>query len=888
MDFADHFRASLADRYIIERELGGGGMSQVFLAREIALDRRVVLKLVPPALTASVSTERFRREMLLVAQLQHTNIVPVLGAGEIDGTLFYSMPFVEGESLRARVDTAGRLAVDDVVSIAFDVLRALGYAHRRSIIHRDIKPDNILLADGGAMVTDFGIAKALGETTSERSVELAAADADDVGSPQTASNGALTQTGVIVGTPAYLAPEQAAPGAVVDGRTDLYALGCVMYEMLVGERVFAASSPQREMVAHLTTAAPAVMAKRPEVGRALSAFVARLLEKDPDRRPATAEDAQRELQKLRASGRRAAIRWATGGAVTISALAIVGYLMMPPQLLASARTLMSRRPAVLHVNRVVVVPFEDRTGDPKLASLGAMTADWIAEGLARVSQLEVVDANSAAISSEVVKRIPKFLRTHDDARAVAEEAGAKVIVAGAVYRTGDTLTLRARIVDASTGAIMQALPSVSGSAAEPGVVIERLGRRVVATLTSASDTGSMAMPGQFSSPPSLEAFEEVRKGIELFFRFDQRSFEHLHTAMRLDSTYAPPFVFNALASSVRLGMAAGDTAARQADRLRDRMTPAEKAMLDYVHAVVEGDPPASTEAAQRYMNVQKGSLEAPLLAASNAVATFHPQLALDALARSDPDRGMNLAGPFYWLYRAEAARQLGNLKMFVAAAREGRRRFPENPNSYALLVLALPDDGDLDELREVLRGIRDPLLRATMTVAAVGALLHDGRLSEARAMANDALLRIPAETERGRALAAASARAGLLLETERWAELEATTRLWADSAFARRGSLRMNAARAAALIHLQRRGEAKAIADAIAAEHPRYARGDYLYYRAAIAAQLGNKADAVSLLDDAVRSGYNLQFAGTHIGYDPLLLPLRGYDGFAALLKRGL
>ncbi len=613
------------------------------------------------------------------------------------------------------------------------------------------------------------------------------------------------------------------------------------------------------MIAHVTTPAPAVVAKRPDAGRALSAFVARLLEKDP-----------------------------TGGAATLGALVIVGYLLMPPQLLASARTLMSRRPATLHVNRVVVVPFEDRTGDPKLASLGAMTSDWIAEGLARVSQLEVVDANSAAISSEVVKRIPKFLRTRDDARAVAEEAGAKVIVSGAVYRSGDSLTLRARVVDASTGAIMQALPSVSGTVAESGKVIEQLRRRVVATLTSASDTAFTAMPGEFSSPPSLEAFQEVRKGVELYFLFDLKSFEHLHNAMRLDSTYAAPFVFNAFASSVRLGMGAADTAARQADRLRERMTPAEQAMLDYVHAVVAGDPPASTEAAQRFMHVQKGSLEAPLLAASNAVATFHPQLALDALSRSDPDRGMNLAGPFYWMYRAEAARQLGNHKMFVAAAREGKRRFPENPNSYAWLVLALADDGAVDELREDLRGIRDPLQRATSTATAVGALLHNGRFSEARAMATDALAHIPQEPESARVRVAALARAVLLLETERWNELEATTRSWTDSALATSGSLRMRAARAAALVHLERANEAKAIADAIAAEHPRYARGNYAYYRAAIAAHLGNKAEAVELLDDAVRNGYKLQFAGTVIGYDPLLLPLRGDDGFDALLKRGL
>ena len=878
-DLHEQLQATLRGSYTIERELGGGGMSRVFLAREIALERRVVLKFVPPELAASVSADRFRREMLLVAQLQHTNIVPVLSAGDADGMLYYSMPYVDGESLRARIDGAGKLPMSDVVGIAGDVLRALGCAHRHNIVHRDIKPDNILLADGGAVVTDFGIAKALGETPAEHTASDVQREDD---------GGALTMAGTIIGTPAYLAPEQATPGAAVDARTDLYALGCVMYEMLAGERVFAGRSPQLEMVAHVTTPAPPVVAKRAEVPRPLAAFVARLLEKDPDARPASADAALAELQQAAAPRRRPVVRWVGGAGAALCVLAVAGYLFVPKQLLASARILLTRKPATLRVNRVIVVPFDNQTGDATLASLGAMTADGVSEGLSRLPNLEVVDSRSTMISQEVVRRIPKLLREKDDARAAAEEAGAKVLVTGSIYRDADKLTLRARVIDASNGALMQKLPDVSAPIGQPSAAIEDLRRRMVAVLRSASDTAVSYMPGVYTAPPSVEVYEDTRKAVEMYFRNDPRTFDLLRTAIRLDSTYAPALVFNAFASSVRLGLPAADTAAREAGRLRDRLTPAEQAMLDYVRAIVDGDPSASTAAAQRFMEVQKGSLEAPLLAASNALATYHPLLALEALARTDPDRAMNLAGPFYWMYRAEAARQLGDHKTLLAAAREGFKRFPDNHDSFAWLGTALVDANRLDELRHDLGELRDPLIGVEFASRAAGALLHRGRDADAKALVTEWLPRMPNETAPGRAFTAAKVRAVMFMELERWADLETLARGWRDTTYTDVARLPMSAAYAIALAHQGRAADARAIAGAMAAQHPRYSRGNYLYCLAVIAAHLGDKEQAAALLDEAVRNGYQLQFAGTVFEADPFLVPLRGVPAFNALLTRGL
>jgi hypothetical protein len=400
------------------------------------------------------------------------------------------------------------------------------------------------------------------------------------------------------------------------------------------------------------------------------------------------------------------------------------------------------------------------------------------------------------------------------------------------------------------------------------------------------------MPGVYSSPPSIEAYEEMLKGVELYFRADPRAFDHLRASIRLDSTYISPLVFAAFAASVRLGLGPADSIARIADRLRGRMSPAEVAMLDYVHALVDGDPGASTAAAQRFMTVQKGSMEAPLLAASNAVATFHPQLALDALARSDPDRGMNLAGPFYWMYRAEASRQLRDHRGFLAAAREVQKRFPTNPNSYPWLALALVDAGRVDELRAFLPGIRDPLQGAAVGAFAVAALSHAGRDADARQLAAASLARLPAENTFAAADSvkkriAGNVRAVLLLETERWVELESLARGLRDTSLADPRRLPMTTLLAIALVHLNRSAEAKAIDDALAAQHPKYSRADYMMARASIAAHEGKKAEAVAMLEDALRNGYKLQFAGTNLGADPTLIPLRGFPAFLALLGRG-
>jgi len=276
MDLRQRVQDSLSGTHTIERELGGGGMSRVFVASEHRLGRKVVVKVLAPELAAAISADRFEREIRLAASLQQANILPVIAAGDMDGLPFYTMPYVEGESLRARL-AQGPVSIPVAIDVLRDVAKALAYAHERGVVHRDIKPDNILLSGRSAVVADFGIAKA-----------IAAAQEKSAGAT-------LTQLGTAVGTPAYMAPEQAAGDPSTDHRADIYAFGCMAYELLAGHPPFHGLSPHKLMAAHMGETARPVEELRPDCPTTLARLVMRCLAKDPERRPQGADELLQEL-----------------------------------------------------------------------------------------------------------------------------------------------------------------------------------------------------------------------------------------------------------------------------------------------------------------------------------------------------------------------------------------------------------------------------------------------------------------------------------------------------------------------------------------------------------------------------------------------------------------
>ncbi|MEO7998275.1 MAG: protein kinase, partial [Gemmatimonadaceae bacterium] len=398
----DKLQQALGSAYIIDRELGGGGMSRVFVARESALGRDVVIKIVSPAISEVLSAERFAREVQVAARLQQANIVPVLTSGNADGLAYYTMPFVDGESLRARI-VQRPLPVGESLDILRDIARALAYAHTHGIVHRDIKPENVLLSSGTAVVTDFGIAKALSASRTQ------------FGEGDVTS---ITQAGTSLGTPAYMAPEQAL-GDEIDARADIYAWGVVAYELLAGSHPFAKhTTAQRLVAAHLSETPASLQSSRADVPPEVSALVMQCLAKDPAARPASANELVTRLSAAVTPGAQLSRKQSKARSLRTNKLVLgCGVLAIVFGLISVARRILRPSPT----RTVVVVPFEN-LGDPGDAYFAEGVSDEIAGQLARLPGLQVIGRES----------VKKLSGTQRSAREIARELGAAWVLSGTV------------------------------------------------------------------------------------------------------------------------------------------------------------------------------------------------------------------------------------------------------------------------------------------------------------------------------------------------------------------------------------------------------------------------------------------------------------------------
>lgn len=379
MELRDRLQTTLGTAYTVDRELGGGGMSHVFLAQETALGRNVVVKVLRGDLAAGLSAERFAREVRLAASLQHPNIVPVLATGVADGLPYYTMPYVRGESLRAQIKV-GKLSQRDAISILRDVARALLYAHGEGVIHRDIKSENVLLSGDAAVVTDFGIAKA---------ISLAQTSAPDRPDPAT-----LTQAGSTVGTPAYMAPEQVA-GDAIDHRADLYSWGLVAYEVLTGAHPFAGKATGAQLLAAQIQQAPSNLTETaPDIPPSVADVVMRCLNKSPDDRPSSAVDILENLDAARQSREQIPTRTIRRPVKRTNRIVLAGVvvLVLAGYAIFSMKT---KGASSGRISSVAVLPFSDDRADSAEAYFGEGIADELLTALGKVEGLRVASRTSA-------------------------------------------------------------------------------------------------------------------------------------------------------------------------------------------------------------------------------------------------------------------------------------------------------------------------------------------------------------------------------------------------------------------------------------------------------------------------------------------------------------
>lgn len=611
-DLLEDLRSALGPTLRVDRELGGGGMARVFVATDPSLERAVVVKVLPPERAAVLSAERFRREILIAAALSHPNIVPVLSAGTADGLLWYSMPFVAGRSLRARIAEGGALNVSEALPILRDVARALAYAHRHGVVHRDVKPDNVLLAvDGAATVTDFGIAKAIDT-------------ARTAGDPA----GALTQTGNSIGTPHYMAPEQIAGEALIDGRADLYAFGMMAYEMLTGRRPFADRPAAQVLAAHLTEDPAPLATNVPAVPTWLAQLVHRCIAKDPAQRPASADDViatldastSTESQPAVARPRRRGVLAGLGGAALVAAAAAMVWVR-------------GDTPA-LNPGLIVVAPFRVVDGQGDLAWLREGMLDLLSTKIGGVADVHTVDPRTSLARFRTLGSAGTVVdASAEQARTIARGLGAGRVVLGELLPDARGLALHATVVDAATGAELARFEA-RGRRDSVVALADDIGAKLLTHLAGKAARSAAVLDGV-----PLEALRPYLEGSALLRRMrSEAAAEAFLRALDVDSTFALAGLGAVMSMSWYGGVEGRDRAVRAAWNGRTRLPAREQALLA---AVLGPRHPARSptlevlRAREQLLALAPDSPEAVYLLADHL---FHygPALGIaDAMARAE-------------------------------------------------------------------------------------------------------------------------------------------------------------------------------------------------------------------------------------------------------------
>jgi tetratricopeptide (TPR) repeat protein len=433
MELSDDLVAALAGRYKVERELGRGGMATVYLARDLKHDRLVAIKVLPPERFSTTSAERFLLEISTAARLTHPNILPLHDSVATDTVRCYVMPYVVGESLRQRLEREKQLGIDEAVGLARQIAAGLDYAHQRGVVHRDIKPENILLVGEQAMIADFGLARAT----------------------HTAASSPLTEAGIAVGTPAYMSPEQAAGEHGIDGRADIYALGCVLFELIAGAPPFRGPTMQAMLTQHATRKPPSLCVERDTCPVEIDAVVQKALAKVPADRFRTAGEMIRALDHWRSSGHvvsppsaRQSRSWVRR-AVAVAAVAIAGVLLANP-----VRERLHLGAPEPDSNRVALLPISGRGGTRLTAPLARQR---LYAALTRWRDLSIVDSDSAGGSNHSAISV-------DEGRTVARRNGAGRFVLATLAPLGDSVQLRATLYDARATPLHQQAITLPDSA----------------------------------------------------------------------------------------------------------------------------------------------------------------------------------------------------------------------------------------------------------------------------------------------------------------------------------------------------------------------------------------------------------------------------------------
>ncbi|HEU5220189.1 MAG TPA: protein kinase [Gemmatimonadales bacterium] len=844
---AERFTAALGDRYRLIRELGSGGMAVVLLAEDLKHHRQVAVKVLRPAVAGVLGPQRFLREIEIVATLTHPHILPLHDSGDASGLLYYVMPYVEGATLRTLIERRAYLPQAEAVAITLEVADALQYAHERGVVHRDIKPENILFEAGHAVVSDFGVARAR----------------------DAAASSTLTEEHMVVGTPRYMSPEQRVGGLPVDRRTDVYAIGLLLYEMLAGEPPITGPSPV-VMVPRRTAPPFKGLKNTPAaVARSIERALDRALAPFPgDRFPTALAFAEALRAPVR---RRRRVMYAVG----LGAL-VVGALL--------TRALMPSAPIGPHPNRVVVTAFANQTGLPALDRLGLIAADWLTDGLQQTGVLEVVPSDASLLATRAIERALSQDPSTNSAPTLAGVTGAGQQVSGTFTLERDSLVLKIQVYDLVRGRSLGAIDPVKSPVSRPEEVLPEARARLMGFLAASVDQRLISYVGLPARPPTWAAYLEATEGLEAYVRNDfEQAALRSGRAWQLDTSFAAPLLIASISLSNLGRFAAADSVLKVLARMRGHLSPHQQHWVDYRAALMAGDHEAALVAV-RLVAAEAPASKAVYNHALQAMQAGHLDEGEQALG-SLPSRGGPMSGwVSYWDLLGSLHHLRGDFPGELDAGREARRANPRRIFAMLASVRALAALGRTEEIESLLREATqlpaDPSASVAFLLREAAEELHaHGRTAEAvryweRSLAADSAHPAQPDDPDQRFL-----RAQTLYALGRYADAAgiASGLLTGPSP-----SVDQIGLRAVLAARLGEQAMVKDLDRRLAAEPRAYSFGVPTVWRARIAAVLGQRDSAVARLRTAFSEGreYDLWL---HRDID--LETLRGYAPFVALTQ---